>query len=72
MPETTVKHVQTGTDSLEIGEFKNGRVKIHFSEEESRNEQHALEHIERMGRLRRRAKDALTDEPTPIRKSHTQ
>jgi len=60
MAQTTIEHIQTGTDSLEIGEFKNGRMKITFTPEESRDEEQAIAHIDRMGRLRQRAAEKLT------------
>lgn len=50
-----VEHVQTGTDSIEIGEFRRGRVKINFTTEESAHEDLAEAHIDRMARLRARA-----------------
>jgi hypothetical protein len=59
--QTVIEHIQTGTDSIEIGDFKRGRIKIHFTPEESANEQRANEHIDRIARLRQRTLMKLRD-----------
>jgi hypothetical protein len=58
-----VEHIQTGTDSIEIGDFKMGRVKINFTAEESQSEDKANAHIDRMARLRQRAVLKLGGKP---------
>lgn len=58
----TVEHLQTGTDSIEMGDFKHGRVKVNFTQEECEDETKAEKHIDRIARLRKRLANQLNGE----------